>query len=79
MGGKNKIRNLADLSEETTRVRKSIRKKEKECSDDVNRIVASISPVKVITEIAGKILTSAPALYTVFSILRTVFGKRKAD
>jgi hypothetical protein len=79
MNEKNKIRNLSDLREKTTRVRKSIRKKEKEFSDDVDRIVSSVSPVKIITEITGKLLTSAPALFTVYSILRTVFGKKKAD
>lgn len=79
MSAKNKIRNLKDLSREKARVRKSIREQEKIFSKDMDRIIESVSPSKIITEVAGKLLTSAPALYTAYTIIRSLFGRKKKD
>jgi hypothetical protein len=77
MSGKNKIRNLSDLRDETSRVRKSVGKKEKELSDDIDRIIESVSPWKLIAEISGKILSNAPALFTAYSFIKKLFSKKK--
>jgi hypothetical protein len=73
----NRIRNITDLRHETARVRRSIRNKEQDLSEDYLRMIESLSPLNIITGITGKLLNSAPVLYTVFTIVRSIFRKKK--
>jgi hypothetical protein len=74
---KNKIRNMSDLRLETARVRKSIKNKEHGLSYDFWQVVESVTPMRIITGITSKLVSSAPAIYTAYSIIRTLFGKKK--
>jgi hypothetical protein len=71
-----RIRNMSDLRRERARVNGSIGQKEKELAGDYHQVIESITPQRVITGIAAKLVTTAPALYTAYSIFRSVFGRK---
>ena len=77
MNERNHIRNMRDLQAETARIRKTIDGKEQELSGDVRQVIESITPARIITGIAGKLVASAPAIYTAWSFFRTIFGRKK--
>ena len=74
---KNKIRNMADLQAETSRVRKVLRYQEQGLSEDFWQMVDSITPMRIISGITGRILSSAPTILAAFQVIRTIFGKKK--
>jgi hypothetical protein len=77
MSEQHKIKNISDLRLETAKARKSIENKEKDLSGDYHRIIESVTPANIITGIISKLVTSAPALYTAYSIAQSVFGRKK--
>jgi hypothetical protein len=79
MNERNRIKNMSDLRVETAKLRKSIQAKEKEFSGDVRQIVESITPMNIISGITSKLVTSAPAIYTGYSILKSIFGKKRTS
>jgi hypothetical protein len=77
MKERNKIMNMRDLRAETARIRKTIGGMEQELSGDVRQVVESITPTRIITGIAGKLMASAPAIYTAWTFFRSIFGRKK--
>ncbi len=77
MNNRNKIRNLAGLREEQNRMKRVIRQQEEKIHDDYRQMVDSITPARIIASITGKLITSAPALFTAYSVFRGMFRKKK--
>ena len=77
MNERNHIRNMHDLRAETARIRKTVSGMEQELSGDVRQVIESITPARIITGIAGKLVASAPAIYTAWSFVRSIFGRKK--
>jgi len=77
MNNRNKLRTLRDLQEEKQRVRHLIRQQEKKITGDYHSMIHSITPVRVITSVTGKIVSNAPALFTAYSLIRGFFRKKR--
>ncbi len=72
-----KIRNISDLQHETSKVRKAISEGEQIITDDVVQVIDSVTPMRILAGITSKLLSSAPALYSAYTIFRSIFGRKK--
>ena len=80
MNDRNIIRNMEDLLRETKRVRNLIVSKERDLAGDYRQVIDAITPMRFITGVVSKLITTAPAIYSAYSIFRTVFGRKsKSD
>ena len=68
---------MKDLQAETARVRKVLGYQEQGLTEDFWEVVNSITPMRIISGITGRILSSAPTILTVYQVIRTIFGKKK--
>lgn len=70
------IRNLSDLRKETAEVRRKIARREQELSEDAKRMVDSVTPARILASVTSKLIASAPAIYTAWSLIRGLLRKR---
>ena len=69
------IRNMKDLRRETVLLRRRIAQREQDLSDDATRLLESVTPARIITSVASKLLAGAPAIFTAYSLIRSLFRK----
>ena len=74
-----RIRSISDLRDEMAKVRSAIRQKESELTEDYGRLADSMAPARIIASVTKSLITNLPALYSVFSFIRRLFGKKKSS
>jgi hypothetical protein len=76
MNHKYPIHSLKELRKEKERIRRAINGKEQQISNDYKRLIDTLTPINILSNVASKIATHLPVWFGVFSLIKGLFKIR---